>query len=525
MYGQMNLKGIQLIILALLVAVPARAIEQRLELYAGHSDSPATQNDQGIPRTIGQWIVDGATLRPGFQGGLDYVLLNDVYKPDTSADLLLHLDHPAPMDASGNWDVSAGPDFTIDRSRAILGGGAGSFRGPSSTLSLHPGPSSLFAAGSHFRDFSLEFWLYPANAENGEVVLEWQSVRKLPGGILPQQISCVIAGGRLMWTFSGFFAPPNAARPSRASETFELRARSPLVPLVWSHHLVRFDGDTGLLEYQVDGRPEADTYATASGHEGGTVFEPAVGAASPIRLCPEFSGLVDEFRLSRTFVKKPALKPYGRESALVLSPVADLGYGHSRLVAIDAQFKAPGTSGVELSYRIAEDWARWRFDYPAWIPFRAGESLPESARGRYVQIRAELFPDGSGKFGPSLSSFTLRFVQDPPPPPPARLIATAKDGAIELRWTRVPEADLAGYLVYYGEESGQYFGTGADQGSSPIDAGNATTITITGIPNGKLLYFAVAAYDTAAGSALGGAVSRAGELSEEVAARPSRTPP
>ncbi len=525
MYGQMNRKGIPILALALLAAIPARALEQKLELHAGAGGDPAAQNDAGIPRAIGGWTVDGAELKPGFRGGQDYVLENDAYSPQTSADLLLHLDHAAPTDAAGNWDVSVGRDFEIDHQRALFGGGAGAFRGPTSSLSLFPGPSSLFAQGSHFRDFSLEFWLYPAAAENGEVVLEWQSVRKLPEGVLPQQISCVIAGGRLMWTFTGFFARPGAARPGGASETLQLRAISPLVPLVWSHHLIRFNGDTGLLEYQVDGRPEADVYATASGHEGGTVYEPAVGAASPIRLAPEYSGLVDELRLSRSFVRRPRLKPYGRESALVVSPVADLGYGHSRLVAIDAQFKAPGTSGVELSYRMADDWSRWRLDYPAWIPFRPGEDLPESARGRYVQVRAELFPDGSGKLSPSLSSVTLRFVQDPPPPPPARLIATPEDGAIKLRWTVVPEADLAGYLVYYGDESGQYFGTGVEQGPSPIDAGNVTTITITGIPNGRLLYFAVAAYDAAAGSAPGGAVSRAGALSEEVAARPSRTPP
>jgi len=520
----MSLKGIQLLALAMLLAVPARAIEQHMILYAGSSEGSSAQNSSGIPRSIGNWSIDGATLRPGFQGGLDYVLLNAAYGSDPSVDLLLHMDRRVATDETGNWEVAEGPDYAIDRSRAVLGEGAGSFRGPSSTLSLGPGPSSLFAANSRFRDFTLEFWLYPANAENGEVVLLWQSVRKLPGGVLPQQISCVIAGGRLLWTFSGFFAPPQASRPSTADKSLELRAHSPLVPRTWSHHLIRFDGDTGLLEYLVDGKPEADTYATASGHEGGTVFEPAVGAASPLRLCPEFAGLVDELRLSRAFVAKPSLKPYGRESALVLSPVADLGFSHSRLITVDAQYKSPGTSSIELSYRIADDWAHWRLDSPPWIPLRPGAPLPDSARGRYVQLRAELYPDGSGKLTPSLSSLTLRFEQDPPPPPPARLIATPKDGAIQLRWTRVPEADLAGYLVYYGEESGSYFGTGADQGPSPIDVGNTTTITITGIPNGELLYFAVAAYDGAAGSAPGGAASRAGEVSEEMAARPSRTP-
>ncbi|HTX74458.1 MAG TPA: hypothetical protein VMC79_16625 [Rectinemataceae bacterium] len=520
----MSLKGIQLLALALLSAVSARAIEQHLVLYPGRSDSPASQNSLGIPRSIGNWTADGVTLKAGFQGGEDYVLLHAAYAPDANTDLLLHLDQSTSGDSSGNWDVTQGADYEVDRARALLGEGAGSFRGPGSALRLAPRPTSLFASGSRFRDFSLEFWLYPANAENGEVVLLWQSVRKLPAGVLPQQISCVIAGGRLLWTFSGFFAPPGAQSPGPAATSLQLRARSPLVPRVWSHHLIHFDGDTGLLEYLVDGKPEADTYATASGREGGTVFEPAIGAAAALKLCPEYAGLLDELRLSRSFVERPNLRPYGRDGALIVSPVADLGYAHSRLLEIDAQFRSPGTTGIELSYRIADDWSRWRLDSPAWIPLRPGEALPGDVRGRYVQLRAELFPDGSGTLSPSLSSLTLSFEQDPPPPPPARLIATAKDGAIQLRWTRVPEADLAGYLVYYGEESGSYFGTGADQGPSPIDAGNTGTITITGIPDGKLLYFAVAAYDGAALSAPGGPPSRAGETSEEVAARPTRTP-
>ena len=70
------------------------------------------------------------------------------------------------------------------------------------------------------------------------------------------------------------------------------------MPRVWSHHLLRFDGDTGLVEYLVDGRPEATAYATATGREGGTVFEPAVGAAAPLEFCPEYSGLADELRIS-----------------------------------------------------------------------------------------------------------------------------------------------------------------------------------------------------------------------------------
>lgn len=520
----MSLKGIWALAACLLAAVPAGALEERLTL-APSADSGSAPG----ARALGGWSTDGAALRTGFKGRLDYALADDAYRPGPDVDLLVHMDSASPSDETGNWTVRPGRSFAVDPARAAFGQGSGSFRGSGSELSISPGRGSLFSARSGFRDFSVEFWLYPANVENGEVILLWQSVRALSSGASTQRISCVVAGGRLDWDFSGFFCAPGGAA---ASVPVELRARSPLVPRSWSHHLVRFDGDTGLVEYLVDGVPEATAYATASGREGGTVHEPSIGAAAPLSFCPGYSGLADELRLSRSFVDEPSLLPYGRGSALVISPVADLGYGNSRLVAVEAKLKAPGTSSVELAYRIADTWAGWRPDYPAWTPLRPGERLPESARGRFAQVKAELFPDGAGRLSPALSSLTLRYEPDPPPPPPARLAATPEDGAVELRWTGVPEADLAGYLVYYGDRPGEYVGTGADQGPSPIDAGNATSLTITGVPNGRLLYFAVAAYDgapavSAVPAAPAGATrrasARAGEFSPEAAARPSRT--
>jgi hypothetical protein len=519
----MNPKGISLLAICLISAFQARALEERIALLPGKASA------------IGDWLADGAVLRKGFKGAMDYVIADSSYAADASADLLLHFDAPAEVDSTGNWTLRPSRTFSLHAEGALLGAGSASFRGPDSSLSLVPGPNSLFGKGSSFRDFSIEFWLFPANADNGEVILLWQSLRKLPSGVLPQQLSCVVSGGRLLWSFSGFFSRPGKAKPADADARVELRGRAALVPRAWSHHLLRFDGDTGLLEYLVDGRPEATAYATASGREGGTVFEPAIGAASPLKFCPEFSGLADELRISRRFVDEPVLRPFGRDPSLVVSPIADLGYGNSRLVAVEAQYKAPGTSSVEFAYRIADSWTAWRSGNAVWTPLRPGEALPEATRGRYVQVKAELYPDGTGHVTPALSSITLRYEADLPPPAPARLIAYPKDGAVELHWTRVPEADLAGYLVYYGERPGEYFGKGSDQGPSPVDAGNTTTITLTGIPNGRLLYFVVAAYDSgpdpdagiqgAPGTApdLKRAESRAGEFSPETAARPSRT--
>lgn len=530
----MKHKGIAILALCLAASVSVGAIEERFTLLPA-IDRPSEARSGG-PRLVGDWLADGAITRKGFKGRPEYVLADGEYGTDTQVDLLLHMDSKGEVDSSGNWSIAAGSAYTINTALSLLGGGSGSFRGPDSALSLTPGPSSIFgkAGNTGFRDFSVEFWLYPANADNGEVVLLWQSLRKTASGLSAQKISCAVAGGRLLWSFEGFFvAPPGYKGP--APSPVELRGRSPLVPRVWSHQLLRFDGDTGLVEYLVDGESEAVAYATSTGREGGTIFEPAAGSSSPLRFCPEYSGLADELRISRRFVEEPALRPYGRDPALVVTPIADLGYGHSRLIEVDAEYKAPSTTGIEFAYRIADSWAGWRADAPTWTPFRAGEALPAEARGRYVQVKAELYADGTGKLSPELSSVTLRYEADPPPPAPAKLIAYPKDGAVELRWTRVPEADLAGYLIYYGERPGEYFGEGADQGPSPIDAGDTTTITLTGLANGRLLYFAVAAYDAApdpdqgmAGapsyrSTRDVAASRAGEFSPEAAARPSRT--
>lgn len=58
---------------------------------------------------------------------------------------------------------------------------------------------------------------------------------------------------------------------------------------------------------------------------------------------------------------------------------------------------------------------------------------------------------------------------------------------MDLSWDSNTESDLAGYKVYYGSSSGNY--------GIPIDIGNRTTYTLTGLDLGTY-YFSVTAYDT-----------------------------
>jgi fibronectin type 3 domain-containing protein len=59
---------------------------------------------------------------------------------------------------------------------------------------------------------------------------------------------------------------------------------------------------------------------------------------------------------------------------------------------------------------------------------------------------------------------------------------------ITLGWNPNTEADLAGYNIYYGTATRIY--------DSPIDVGNQTEYTVTGLEEGHTYYFAATAYDT-----------------------------
>jgi len=78
---------------------------------------------------------------------------------------------------------------------------------------------------------------------------------------------------------------------------------------------------------------------------------------------------------------------------------------------------------------------------------------------------------------------------------------------VTLRWGA--SSGATGYRVYYRADSSALplSGTGADQGSSPINVGNQTTATISGLDPAHSYYFAVSAYNSAGESPLSNRVS------------------
>ena len=152
-------------------------------------------------------------------------------------------------------------------------------------------------------------------------------------------------------------------------------------------------------------------------------------------------------------------------------------------------------------------------DSPEWLPVKAGEKI-SGVNGAYFQIAAELFPDGAGKITPSITEINLNYTPLPPPMPPLKVKATAGNGQVTLTWTHSVDESSGGYYIYYGTKPGEYLGRSAKEGASPINAGDATSYTVTGLKNGSIYYFAVAAWSKADENIRG-------DFSKEVYARPS----
>jgi hypothetical protein len=475
---------------------------------------------------------------PSIRPGTVLALSSGTAETESSVpDLVISFDEGRPdlwRDHAGRYRISVSNGLrAADRNRARRGAGAVLFQtgagGAASVepLLLEPADSeAFFAPGRRQGDFSLEFWLCPLHMENGERIFAWTASGTENNF---QRIQCTAVKNRLQWTFSDFFTSPGGK--DRIDLSFS--GSAPVVPGIWSHHLIRFETDTGLLEYLVNGRSEAIVYATSSGREGGEVYTPFIGEGGSFSAGDRFSGLMDEFTIRSDFPEKPRLQKYRRSGRLETGAV-DLGQGNNGVLKIEASggrtrneggisrniyggesFDFPDNAGIRFFIRTSDNPFRW--NETDWLPVLPGTELP-GIHGRYVQLAADFYPSGDGETSPYLEELRVVYLPDEPPYPPPSLSAVSRAGAVELSWKPSPDQDTAGYLVYYGTSRGEYFGEDAILGKSPIDAGKRTDLRIEGLADGVLYYFAVAAYDR------GGASFHTGEFSREAAVRPGADP-
>ena len=452
-------------------------------------------------------------------------------------DLLLHF-NSADEGVPSSYKIKS--RCSVDKQNYKLGNGAAAFSDVLSPLVLIPQEGSLFASGSTIGDFSIEFWVQPHDLSRRETILYWKNVRYVNDALIHQYVSCSISDRFVEWSFINFFSDEEF-NPFSVT----VKSRRQLATGEWSHHLVSFSKSTGKLLYRVDGKLENITYISANRGERSKLFAPSVGdnQEGHLYIGKIFYGKIDEFRISKTVEETPYLSTYGKNRGLMLSSPIDLGYTNSKLVKIETASMTPANSNLFYYYRFTNertDMLLWSDDHAAnyksgaisnyWTPFLPGLVFTGDEGGRFLQLLVEFYPDGAMSSSSSLKNMKIVYLEDLPPVAPSGLRAIPKDGKVTLIWNNVTESDLAGYLIYFGENSGVYYGKTA-VATSPIDVGYVNSYTVDNLENGKLYFFSIVAYDKAYADVVAQPdqitinqqhYSHKSEFSKEVSARPSR---
>lgn len=461
-------------------------------------------------------VRNGITTGKGRYGFECLELETNSNQPDEFTDCLLDFENSTVFDKAGKYKIKKSNVYFSKK--ATLGKGAVLSRGRGG-IDIQGDETSLFGSEGPAGSFIIDFWICPSAVENGEVLLNWRSSKNIGGQVVYQLISTSFYKNKVTTLFSNIF---EGYTDNNGDVT--LSSLRTIIPNQWSHHLISFEEETGILEYRIDGQLEDIKYLTDTGHEGGTVYSAVMGVASDLHIIPSYIGLIDDFRIVRSYTdlrseensenSQIGLRERYKISGGRFESIPVLTKEGTIINKVSAELSEPSQTEVNLYVRAGDNYFNWTEDFPEWVPVVSGQEI-ENLSGLYFQVAAELFPDGGGKTTPSVTEIKVEYTTLPEPFPPYRISAEKGDGKVTLTWSYSVDDSAGGYYIYYGNRPGEYLGRVAVEGASPINVGNVTSATLTGLKNGTIYYFAVAAY-----SKLDERIC--GPLSKEVYARPER---
>ncbi|MDC7233632.1 MAG: hypothetical protein PQJ58_10395 [Spirochaetales bacterium] len=451
-------------------------------------------------------------LIPGKGGFMDLVLKRTELQTNRdTTDILLSFNNQAQSDLSGNYLISEHPEY--NRRYFKSGNGSATFDRENSMRLKAGSKGSLFYPFTDWEDFTIEFWLYPANPREGENIIQWKGLGRDGGEIYSQSINCHFLNRRLVWSFSNIFQMPDSP------ESFYEISGDPVLPRQWNHHMLRYDSRTGMLEYLINGQPSAIIYTTDSGDESSTVFTPRVGdEPGELILGSGFTGFMDEFRIERRFVENRSTKKHD-QPGYGISPVLDLKFTDSRINDIASVETRPGNSAVFAYYLttnslLEAEEKRSSFQGEQTIlnspdEWRPLSEIDSRSRGRYLLLSFLLFPDMKNDESPGLSFLEVDYTPSLPPLPPAYIHSRRlEDGKLRLDWNPSASPEVEGYLLYFGENPGEYIYPG-----SPLKIEKENYTVIDGLSPFKQYFFAIKSYT-------GSDNPRYSDFSEEISIRP-----
>ncbi len=459
-----------------------------------------------IPSSPVEWTFFNTQALPNG----DLQLLSKDTSPVFTNDLLLEFEQEPLTDSAGKWKVSREGLLQLSPQEKKFGNRSLYVKAPNGKITLAPALSTIFTPNTVLGSFSIDFWIKPQLAANGEIIFLWKGSRQNGKNWYTQQISGIVLQNKLRINFINIFFNNNK------EQVINLAALTPIAPDTWAHYLVTYNSENGLLQLIKDGKPEAIIYLTATGKENGKLFTGLMGTTINFDLAPNYTGFIDNFRITEGVLEQVNEKRYPLDGGIAVSPVIDLGAKDSLITTIKPNIVGDAKQQVVISYRLSNSAQTWTDrDWKLLI----NDSYKKD-KGRYLQLKYELYPDPLGMTSPIIKQTLIEYEQNQLPLPPKNITAISGNGTITLYWTPSNEPDVKGYVIYYGRESGKYFGTDAKEGKSPIIIYGASisSFALTNLQNGSLYFICIAAFDDEAAVQIG-------EFSQEVTARPMRIVP
>jgi len=448
---------------------------------------------------------------PGRGGFLDLIIHTSELRTDSEdTDLLLPFNKPESFDRTGQYRILRNPDYSDRYFKS--GTGSATFENKEGMI-LSSLEGSLLSPYTLWEDFTIEFWLYPANPREGEQILQWKGLGRTDDQIYSQSIQAHFINRKMVWSFENFFQLPETPYSH-----FEISG-DPVLPRTWHHHMLRYDSQSGLLEYLIDGIPSAIIHTTDSGNESHKVYTPRIGVdPGNLQIGIGLTGFMDEFRIEKRLVVNRSLNRY-YQPGYGISAIQDLTYPDSQLKDLRSVHSTPGNSEVFSFYYLTNDLLEAEQVHGSFRGeqtilenpeiWRSFQDLDADSTGRYLIMAFLLYPDLKTDQSPGISSLEAEYVPSLPPLPPSNIrVSRDSSGSVRLNWKSSPSPDVRGYLVYYGEKPGEYIYPG-----SPMKTENGDYTVIEGLDPFKQYFFSIKSYS-------GEESPQYSDFSEEISMRP-----
>ena len=404
-------------------------------------------------------------------------------------------------------------EFLISENRSHLGRAA-YFLNDDNNIETCGDKTSFFQPGVNLESWTLQYWIYPVtSAFNEELVkIGRQYYNKEDNEVYDQSIVNRIEDGHLICDFNYIFTD-NSDYVSNIS----IKSYNRICPDKWNHICMTFDAYTGIIRAYINGMEEAVGISTSDGTLDGSVYDMRFHKTNRciIKIAKSFTGVMDEFYIFRG-VKNDFGGKYKADGGEVISKVLQLDqYGGviNRIITHDV---AENNSTIRYYYRTSDE----PFKYDLSEELLPWTNLKNAEFGhkpvRFIQFRIEMLPGTDNNTTPLFRELTINYDKNLPPSRPVGVRVRPEDGKISLKWIRNSELDTKGYKIYYGTKSGSYFGDRTVTSPIVVDSDSSfdtSGITIDGLNNNTIYYFAVTAFDDTAGM-------NESDFSDEVCCRP-----